>query len=215
MSGDPRPDTLPGSVTDELAACLDRLAAGDSTARDRILEITNDRLRVLAHRLLGKFAGVRRWDNTDDVAQNAALRLYRALGDTVPDSPRGLMGLMATQIHRELIDLARKHAGPQSWASNHDTNAGQKDHDGSCRVEEAAGGDDSRDVLPIERWEEFHTAIERLPGDLREVFKMVWYLGLDRESAAKAMGCSVRTLGRMWQEARESVGKALEDADGN
>ena len=38
---------------------------------------------------------------------------------------------------------------------------------------------------------------------------MVWYLGLDRESAAKAMGCSVRTLGRMWQEARELVGATL------
>ena len=196
--------------TDRLATCLERLAAGDDSARDEILEVCNDRLRVLAHRLLGKFASVRRWDNTDDVAQNAAIRLHRALGDTVPDSPRGLMGLMATQIQRELIDLARKHAGPQSWASNHDTNAGVRDSEWDCRVDEAAGPDDSGDVLPIERWEEFHAAIEGLPGDLREVFKMVWYLGLDREAAAKAMGCSVRTLGRMWQEAREKVGKALE-----
>lgn len=211
MSGDQRPGMPPCTVTDELAACLGRLAAGDSSARDRILEILNDRLRLLAHRLLGKFAGVRRWDTTDDVAQNAAVRLHRALADTVPDSPRGLFGLMATQIQRELIDLARKHAGPQSWASNHDTNAGPSDQGSPCRVDEASGPDESRDEIPIERWEDFHAAIEKLPGDLREVFRMVWYLGLDRESAAKAMGCSVRTLGRMWQEARERVGRALEE----
>jgi DNA-directed RNA polymerase specialized sigma24 family protein len=116
---------------------------------------------------------------------------------------------MATQIQRELIDLARKHSGPHSWASNHDTNAGVKN--GACRVEEASEGEHRDEAVPIERWEEFHAAIEGLPGDLREVFKMVWYLGFDREAAAKAMGCSVRTLGRMWQEAREQVGRAMEE----
>ena len=201
-------DTQADTITDRLACCLERLAAGEKSARDEILEICDQRMRVLSHRLLGKFAKVRRWDNTDDVAQNAAIRLHRALADTVPDSPRGLMGLMATQIQRELIDLARKHSGPHSWASNHDTNAGMKD--GACRVEEASDGEQRDEAVPIERWEEFHAAIERLPGDLREVFRMVWYLGFDREAAAKAMGCSVRTLGRMWQEAREQVGRAMD-----
>ena len=69
---------------------------------------------------------------------------------------------------------------------------------GSCRVDEAEDNDSAEEAVPIERWEEFHVAIESLPEDLREVFRMVWYLGLDREAAAKAMGCSVRTLGRMW-----------------
>jgi len=69
--------------------------------------------KVLSQRLLGKCARVRRWDNHDDVAQNAAMRLYRGLGETVPAPPRGLMGLMAVQIQRELFDLARKHAGMQ------------------------------------------------------------------------------------------------------
>jgi RNA polymerase sigma factor (sigma-70 family) len=202
-------DTFTGTTTDRLAACLERLAAGDQSARDEIMELCQERLRVLSRRLLGKFARVRRWDNTDDVAQNAAMRLHRALGETVPDSPRGLMGLMAVQIQRELIDLARKHSGPHSWASNHDTNAGLNGSEWECRVDGAAEPDESREEIPIERWEEFHATIEGLPGDLREVFRMVWYLGLDRESAAKAMGCSARTLGRMWAEARDLVGATL------
>ena len=106
----------------QLTRRLEELAAGDDSARTRILEICDGRIRELAHRLLGKFAKVRRWDGTDDVAQGAAMRLYRALGETVPSSPRGLLGLMATQIQRELLDLARKYAGPTSFAANHGTN---------------------------------------------------------------------------------------------
>lgn len=203
----------PESQLDErLAGCLKRLAKGDDSARVEILEVCNERLRELSSRLLGKFAKVRRWDNTDDVAQNAAMRLYRALGDTVPDSPRGLMGLMATQIQRELIDLARKHSGPMSYAQNHDTNVARDgEKNGVFLVDDAEdAGDGLEEELPLERWESFHAAVESLPEEHREVFKLVWYLGADRETAAKTLGLSVRTVGRRWQEAREIVARAVE-----
>lgn len=205
----------PDSQLDEvLAGCLERLAKGDRSARDKILELCNERLRELSSRLLGKYAKVRRWDNTDDVAQNAALRLYRALGDTVPDSPRGLMGLMATQIQRELIDLARKHAGPMSYAQNHDTNFAREGTNGGVFfIDEAEDAGDGHDEeLPLERWESFHAAVESLPEEHGEVFRLVWYLGADRETAAKTLGLSVRTVGRRWQQAREMVARAV-DAD--
>jgi len=48
------------------------------------------------------------------------------------------MGLIATQIQRELIDLARKHAGPMSYAQNHDTNVRPIADGGAYLVEEAA-----------------------------------------------------------------------------
>lgn len=207
----------PESQLDErLAGCLKRLAEGDDSARVEILEVCNERLRELSSRLLGKFAKVRRWDNTDDVAQNAAMRLYRALGDTVPDSPRGLMALMATQIQRELIDLARKHSGPMSYAQNHDTNVARDGTSGGVhRVDEAEDvGDGLEEELPLERWESFHAAVESLPEEHREVFRLVWYLGADRETAAKTLGLSVRTVGRRWQEAREMVAAALKNSPG-
>jgi RNA polymerase sigma-70 factor (ECF subfamily) len=194
-----------------ISACLKRLANNDDSAREKLLEICDSRLRKLSHRLLGRFASVRRWDNTDDVAQNAAMRLYRALAETVPDSPRGLMGLMATQIQRELIDLARKHAGPMSYAENHDTNFAREGSNGGVfRVDEAEdNGDGLEEEIPLERWEAFHAAVEALPEENREVFKLVWYLGTDRETTAKTLGLSVRTVGRRWQEAREMVAKAV------
>jgi len=194
-----------------LAACLERLQLGDDVARAEILALCDARLRELSHRLLGKFAKVRRWDDTDDVAQNAALRLYRALADTVPESPRGLMGLMATQIQRELIDLARKHSGPMSYAANHGTNV-RRDRDGEVFVvEEAADrGDSDDEEIPLERWAQFHRAVDSLPDEQREVFKLIWYLGIDHKSAAEALGLSLRTLARRWQEARQAVRIALD-----
>jgi RNA polymerase sigma factor (sigma-70 family) len=194
-----------------LARCLERLAEGDDSARDEILEVCNERLRELSSRLLGKFARVRRWDNTDDVAQNAAFRLYRALGETVPDSPRGLMGLMSIQIQRELLDLARKHAGPMSYAANHGTNVREGTSGDVFVVDEAedAGASDRDEAIPLARWESFHRAVENLPEEHREVFRLVWYLGADRETAAKALNSSVRTVGRRWLEAREMVAQEL------
>ncbi len=196
-----------------LSGCLLRLAKGDNSARDEILEVCNERLRKLSSRLLGKFARVQRWDNTDDVAQNAALRLYRALGETVPESPRGLMGLMAVQIERELLDLARKHAGPMSYAANHGTNVREGTSGGDVYlVEEAEDpGESSDEEIPLARWESFHRAVENLPPEHREVFRLVWYVGADRETAAKALDSSVRTVGRRWLEAREMVAQALSE----
>jgi RNA polymerase sigma factor (sigma-70 family) len=197
----------------EIAACLERLGTGDLAARDRIIEICSGRLRLLARRMLARFPAVRRWDDTDDVFQNAALRLHRALGQVRPESPRAIMALAATQIHRELIDLARRHTGPMSFAANHATTAPAVPADAGSvgpsppGVDAAAAPDES-----LDRWTLFHEAIAALPGELREVFQLVWYLGADQKSIAGLLDCSERTVKSRWREARESVRAAL---DGN
>ena len=91
---------------------LDRLRAGDDAARVALLETAGARLVRLAHKMLKGFPRVRRWEQTDDVLQNAILRLYRALESTAPESVRSFFNLAAVQIRRELIDLARHYEGP-------------------------------------------------------------------------------------------------------
>jgi len=194
-------------TTRALNHALARLAAGDPSARDQIIELCGTRLRELAHRMLNRFPGVRRHDDTDDVFQNAAMRLHRALGQmgAERESPRSLMALAATQIHRELVDLARRNAGPTSYAANHGTNVAGGTDTERYFIEEAAVCDE-----PLDRWEEFHKAVERLPAESKEVFQLAWYLGADQKTIAGVMGCSERTVKNRWRAARESVKTALD-----
>lgn len=197
-----------------IARCLQKLGRGDDSAREMLLEICDRRLRQLSSRLLGDFATVRRWDTTDDIAQGAAIRLHRALADTVPDTPRGFMALMAAQIQRELLDLARKHTGEMSYAANHGTNVVNGSSGGLVFAVDAVEDDAAvDDAAPLERWEAFHRAVENLPDEHREVFKMAWYLGAEKPSVAKALGLSLRTVERRWQEARALVAAALDGND--
>lgn len=201
--------TTPDPDSSRLQSCLQRLAAGDLTARDTIIELCSTRLRVLASRMLSRFPNVRRWDDTDDVFQNAAMRLHRALGQLPIDSPRTIMALAATQIHRELIDLARRHAGPQSFAANHATNPGHQP-DSSTRDTPGHIAAAPAPAEPLERWTHFHDAIAALPAELREVFHLVWYLDADQKTIAGLLGCSERTVKTRWRDAREAVRHALD-----
>ena len=191
-----------------LAPCLTRLAAGDLTARDTIIEIMAGRLRLLAHRMLSRFPNVRRWDDTDDVFQNAAIRLHRSLGQLPLSDPRSVMAVAVTELHRELLDLARKHAGPMSYAANHGTNVAlprPDDTGGAHHVDRVASVDES-----LDRWTAFHEAIDALGPEQREVFDMVWYLGCDQKTIAATLGCSERTVKSRWREAREAVRTSLD-----
>ena len=197
-------DTIPAA----LAECLQRLERGDLSARDRIIELVSDRLHSLVHRMLGRYPGVRRWEDTDDVFQNAAMRLHRALGAMQFESPRSIMALAATQLHRELIDLARRHAGPASYGANHGTNVMSKAaaDDGPDQYIDHSPASDTN----LDRWTLFHEAIGNLPDEEREVFHLVWYLGADQKTIATLLDCSERTVKYRWRAAREAVRAALD-----
>lgn len=192
-----------------LEAVFEPLRSGDPAARERIVELMTGRMRSMAHRMLQSFKAVRRWDDTDDVVQNASLRFLRALDETVPESPKHLVNLAALQIRRELVDLVRKHRGPESYASNHDSNSAIVDGEVVMRVAFAA---DPHAADPdIDRWTAFHDLAERLPTGEREVFDLAWYLGADQAEVAAHLGCSVRTVKRRWDEVKQRIRDACGD----
>jgi RNA polymerase sigma factor (sigma-70 family) len=197
-----------GSDSSEISLWLDRLASGNLEARDRIIEITSGRLRVLASRMLSRFPNVRRWDDTDDVFQNAVMRLHRSLAQVQPASARDIMALAATQLHRELVDLARRYRGPMSFEANHASQAPELEDASKPlpdAVEGVAAADDS-----LDRWTRFHDVINTLPSEQREVFHLVWYLGADQKTIARLLECSERTVKSRWRAAREAVRRALD-----
>jgi RNA polymerase sigma factor (sigma-70 family) len=187
-----------------LSACLASLAAGEPQAREAVLEICMARLHIIASRMLADFPAVRRWNDTGDVLQGTLVRLYRALADVHPTNARDLLALATTQMHRELIDLARKYAGPMSHSANHDTNS-IRGEDSLQKTDLASSTDQE-----LERWTVFHDAVEGLPPDQREVFKLVWYFGCDQQQTAETLGCSTRTVKRHWQAARQVISALLD-----
>ncbi|MFM7289785.1 MAG: sigma-70 family RNA polymerase sigma factor [Planctomycetia bacterium] len=201
------PTASPDEQDPRLTACLERLATGDLQARDELLAFACERMRGIAHRMLRTFPSVRRWEETDDVVQNAALRLYRAIGQTVPRDARGFSGLAALQIRRELLDLAKKHAGPESYAANHETNFRRVDGEHRARIDEAHLASEPADE--IERWARLHTAAGELPDDERELFHLVWYLGMQQAEASVLLGCSIRTVKRRWESAKALLAHAV------
>jgi hypothetical protein len=84
-----------------IQGCIDRLRVGDESARAALLGCAADRLARLARRRLRSYPGVARWEQTDDVAQNALIRLDRALRAVVPPTAREFFRLAAAQVRSE------------------------------------------------------------------------------------------------------------------
>ena len=77
--------------------------------------------------MLKFFPVVARWEQTDDVLQNALVRLCRALEAAPPEDARHFYHLAELQIRRELLDLANRYRGPHGIGNSHHTDpAGEK-----------------------------------------------------------------------------------------
>jgi RNA polymerase sigma-70 factor (ECF subfamily) len=188
-------DVLPQTTL--LQGCLDRMRAGDRSARDELFRRVCGRLERLTRKMLKGFPGVHRWAQTDDVLQNALVRLLRALDDVQPASVRAFFALSAEQIRRELLDLARHYYGPQGAGANHASHSGQSDA-GHPAYEKA---DNSHEPSALAAWCEFHRQVSELPADEREVVNLLFYQELTQAEAAGILKVTVRTVQRRWQSA--------------
>ncbi|MFI4849352.1 MAG: sigma-70 family RNA polymerase sigma factor [Gimesia chilikensis] len=173
--------------TTQLQLLLDQ---GDERAYAELLSIASARLNKLTRKMLRDFVAVRRWEQTDDVFQTAALRLHRSLASVKPESVREFFGLAAVQIRRTLIDLARHHYGPEGQAAHHQSGS-NIDHSGNV---------DTPDTLAD--WAEFHELVDKLPDEEREVFQLLWYSGMTQREAAELLRISERTVLRRYNRAK-------------
>jgi RNA polymerase sigma factor (sigma-70 family) len=196
----------------QIRGCIDRLRAGDQSARDELLTHACDRLVRLTRKMLRDFPGVQRWEQTDDVFQNAALRLCRALNAVQPPTAVDFFRLAAMEIRRELLDLARRFAGAHGLGANHASIAGvaanaEEMSAGTLRL---IAGDATHDQDRLEAWTEFHRQAEALPPEERETFDLLYYQGVSQIEAAAILDISERTIKRRWQSARLRLHDALE-----
>ena len=196
-----------GDHTAQIQSCIDRVRAGDRSAHDELLAHAAERLFRLARKMLRDFPGVHRWEQTDDVLQNATLRLCRALGEVQLLTVADFFRLAAAQIRRELIDLSRRYSGAQGLDANHASIAGA----GTARAGSPAlnPADTTHDPERLAGWTEFHREIEALPALEREAFDLLFYQGLSQAEASALLDVSERTIKRRWQTARLRLVQAL------
>jgi RNA polymerase sigma-70 factor (ECF subfamily) len=179
-----------------LTSLLQRMQSGDMTVRNQLFRTAQTKLEQLARRMLRRQMYLRRWAETDDVLQNACIRLMRALDSTTPTDSREFFNLVAAMIRRELIDLARYFLA-----------ARRRDPDRLDNQPEPVAPD--VDWIELDRWTALHEAVEQLPVELREVFALTLYHGWTQPEIAKLFGVDVRTVRRRWRTAIEALHQAL------
>lgn len=170
-----------------LIGAIERLNAGDASVRGEVLNIACQRLMRLTSRLRRDFQDLRLEATTEDIFQNASLRLYQALHDTPIQDVRHFYQLAAIQIRRELIDLCRRCQGLAGYSRS-----------------------DSVVIEQLRQWTLFHNGVDSLPGDQREVFDLIWYHEMNRDEAAELLGVPMPQVRRLWRSARLSLHDLLD-----
>jgi RNA polymerase sigma factor (sigma-70 family) len=188
-------------TTELLQSHLNALRLGDTAARGRLLETACDRLRHLTRQMLRQFGHVRSFEQTDDVLNNAVIRLMRALGDADVlarlATARDFLRLAAAQVRRELIDLARHYASAKAQflqpAADDVNRSGPEP------------AETTFDPAGLALWSEFHRCAEELPADEKEVFDLLWYQELSKVEAARVLGVDEKTVRRRFQAAQRRL----------
>jgi RNA polymerase sigma-70 factor (ECF subfamily) len=192
-----------------IQSCLERLRRQDAAARDELIALTCRRLTVLTRKMLNSYDRLRRFEQTDDLAQNAAMRLRRALADVQPQNVAEFFGLAALKIRQELQDQTRHYFGREGGSAPHAPDCSPA-HAVSVRP---PGGDQSTrgsfeprdttfDPARLAQWTEFHRAVESLPDKERAVVDLLFYHDLSQEDAAAVLGVDPSTVKRRWRSAR-------------
>jgi RNA polymerase sigma factor (sigma-70 family) len=192
---------------------LERAVTGDAGARQRLLELTRDRLMGHARRFLhGSYARLEPFAQTDDVVQQLYVKILRnqdrfwvkANGKPVRTLAE-FFGHTSAWMRDVLCDLIRKEYG------RGDNRPAVLPLDGGLS-DTGPLHEPSSDTLEgekLRRWTEFHEAAARLPDDLRAVFDVLWYQELSQAEAAELLDIAVPTVKLRWMKARLQVQQAL------
>jgi RNA polymerase sigma-70 factor (ECF subfamily) len=207
MSADDRDRRISDLLT-MLAESREASVGNEAAIREQLFGIAYARMHSLAHRMIRGYPQVRRWDETADVVQAAALRLHRALEAVELRDARHLLRLTALQIRRELLDLARKHSSPESAAAHHETNV-LSTADGVLMQVDLATDEAAEPATRLEPWTRLHDAVAALDADDRELFDLVWFLGATQHDIATLTGSSPRTVRRQWESIKCRLVAAL------
>ena len=179
-----------------------RVQAGDKRAYDLLV-------LKYQHKILGLVSRYVREGDTQDVAQEAFIKAYRALPKFRGDSQ------FYTWLYRIAVNTAKNHIVANS----------RRPPGSDVELQDAEyydGGEQLRDIASPEEQlfgeelrEMVNLAVKELPEDLRTAVSLREFDGLSYEEIANVMDCPVGTVRSRIFRAREAIDKRLEPLLGN
>ena len=185
---------------DEDAPTVARAQAGDVAAFDMLV-------RKYQHRVLGVIGRyVNDWAESQDVAQDVFVRMYRALPGFRGES------MFASWLHRIAVNTAlnhldaRKRRPPNSDLDFHDAELS-----GGIDGQYLSNGESPESMaLREELVTVLNTQLAKLPDDLRLALTLREIDGLSYEQIAEQMSTPIGTVRSRIFRAREAIDKALQ-----
>ena len=189
------------SKSTEILEILRSIEAGDTDARDRLLELSYDQLRNIAGQAMRSERASHTLQPTA-LINEAVLKIFKK--DDMPALPNRayFYGAMARAMRQILVDHARKRnalrrGGDQQRVPLDDT---------ICSVEEESGAD----LLSLD---EVLTRLEQHDKRTYEVVVMRFFGGMEHKQIAEELGVSLSTVDRDWRFARAWLQKELGEKD--
>jgi len=175
---------------------LEGISNGCREREQDLMSAVMPSLGLMAGRMLRRFPKVREWAEVDDIAQDAAMRLLRALRAMPKLTPDHFEVLALTQVRRQLHDQARQ-AGRKMKSDSKDMNRFSLEDSADEGPEPA---ETPAEPTFLDRWSDMHELVEKMPVREREAFSLTFYHNWTTPQIAELFQVDDRTI-RRWYEA--------------
>jgi len=174
-----------------------RVQAGDKGAFDLLVRKYQHKLASVVSRYVGD------WAECQDVAQEAFVRAYRAIGNFRGDSA------FYTWLYKIAINTAKNWLVSQGRRPpTEDVQIEDAVHlDAAVRLKD--GSTPERELLRQEIEQTVTRAVDALPDDLRQAITLREVDGLSYEEIAETMNCPIGTVRSRIFRAREAIDEQL------
>jgi RNA polymerase sigma factor (sigma-70 family) len=193
------------TTTGILCNLIDRLTAGDQTARHDLIMRAYFRLEKLILLQMRNYKRLEAHMESGEVRNDVIARSMKAIDEVRFDSVCRYIRFLSMLIKRELVDRVRKIYGPRGEGANR---APAINRDNPSTFHEAnVDPADKSDLNPARQAEvhELYDKMNALPEELRDVVDHLYFAELTQEEAAQSLGISRSEVHRRWVRARSKL----------
>jgi RNA polymerase sigma factor (sigma-70 family) len=189
-----------GEPNADLAGLITRMKAGDQVARQELFASADAQLKRMARKRLDQQFGRLRFRGieTGDVLNDAMLQLVKRLeqGRELDrlNSERDFFVMVAQYIRWALLNTAKRVAQGEQELPEDDLLPGETVH-----------------PFSLEQMAAFHTEVEHLPPEQREVFELLYFCDQSYDEAARLVDVHRDTIKRRYRDAKDALKKVLQE----